>query len=85
MDGKFAASMMMLAMIPEEVLVDKAVEALERYKLIGGEKPKAQLMAVVSKWAQEGQSIEEVLKMAMKAEQVHKVGMQMTNFDDSEN
>lgn len=80
MAGEMLAASIMISMMPEDMLLEKAMEALQVYKLTGGAKPRAELMALMMKWDLEGKSPSEIVKEVEIIENTKSV---MDRFDTS--
>lgn len=68
--GEFLAANLMISMLPEEPMVDHAIEVLENYKIgITKEPPMVELMTLLMKWKSKGKSSEEIVKDISKVEE----------------
>lgn len=75
--GRMAAVMIMAAMMPEDHMIDQAMEALQNYKLgIGEDKepPMAEISMLMFKWQNAGKSPEEIVKQCQEVEEIAKFG-----------
>lgn len=81
----FGHMSLLVSIIPEELLLEKAIEALKVYQLTGGRKPQAEVLALVAKWSVEGMTPAEILARNKEADDIYRVGKNMTNFENKGN
>lgn len=81
--GLFGVATVMVSMLPEEFVVDRALEALQVYKLTGGAKPRTEIVMLLQKWMTEGMSTEEIIKTSKKVEDIHTAGKNIVDFGEN--
>lgn len=86
----FLAANIMLAMMPEELILEKAFEALQDYKLkkdlgLEVEKPEADLFALLMKWRTTGKTPQEIIEQSKKVNDAHDYALRMSGDSANSN
>lgn len=74
--AEFLAANIMIAMMPEDLLLEKVFEALQEYKqkkdmgLNPGPPPQAELVALVMKWKTKDKTPDQIIEETMKVNSV---------------